>query len=162
MKNIFLLIVLGLMACQEKEEEELSLFVGTWKVSQMGKYQSAACSGDINDSEWRGLKGKGLTITLEIKKDGTGTQTITGPDPSVTTFVWYDVGESFCFNNGCYQYELTNNNKIFSINNKIEATCIDENYKITGSTSKKSCEQASTSNQWNPKECHKVKYNKET
>ena len=38
----------------------------------MVTYQSASCSGEVDDTEWRGLKGKGLTITLEIYDDGTG------------------------------------------------------------------------------------------
>ena len=52
----------------------------------MGTYQSASCSGDIDDTDWRGLKGKGLTITLEIYDDGTGKEIITGPNPNINTF----------------------------------------------------------------------------
>jgi len=40
MKNILLLLILGLLACEEKEEEDLSPFVGTWVVTEMGIYEN--------------------------------------------------------------------------------------------------------------------------
>ena len=91
MKKILFLLLFILNACEEKKSEEVSLFIGTWKVTEMGAYQSASCSGEIDDTEWRGSKGKGLTITLKIYDNGTGEEIITGPNANTKTFTWYDV-----------------------------------------------------------------------
>ncbi|SVE22296.1 uncharacterized protein METZ01_LOCUS475150, partial [marine metagenome] len=34
-----------LFACQEKKDENNSIFIGTWKVIEMGKYQISTCTG---------------------------------------------------------------------------------------------------------------------
>tara|TARA_B100000035_G_C20742596_1_gene440400 strand:- start:122 stop:559 length:438 start_codon:yes stop_codon:yes gene_type:complete len=143
------------------KEEDLSPFVGTWKVTEMGVYQISSCSGEVDDTEWRGLKGKGLTITLEINKDGTGVETITGPNPEVTTFAWYDVGETFCFKEDCYPYTMSNDKRSFHINIVSDPYCIDENFEITGHSNQRECESASSSNAWIPKKCQKIKYKKQ-
>ena len=72
MKKIILLLSMILFACQEKKDENNSIFIGTWKVVEMGKYQISTCTGTIDDDEFRGFKGKGGTISLEIRDDGTG------------------------------------------------------------------------------------------
>ena len=132
MKKLFLFFVLGFLACQKEDDEDLSPFVGTWTVTEKGIYQVADCSGEIDDIEWRGMKGKGVSITLEINKDGTGTETITGPEPSVTTFLWYDVGITFCFGDICSSYTMTNNQQSFFVDRTIDPYCIDEDYEANG------------------------------
>ncbi|MBC8345078.1 MAG: hypothetical protein ISR82_04460 [Candidatus Marinimicrobia bacterium] len=161
MRKILLLLILGLLACSEKEDEELSPFVGTWVVTEMGIYEISDCKGEIDDTEWRGLKGKGFTITLELKKDGTGIETITGPGAKVTTFTWYDAGGTICIIDQCNPYDMPNNQLSFHIDQVKDPYCIDENYAVTGHTSKRDCENASTGNEWFPKECHKIKYKKQ-
>ena len=106
MKKLLILLLLLFTSCEEKKDGEISKFVGTWVVTEMGTYQVATCSGEVDDTEWRGLKGKGLTITLQIYKDGTGKEVITGPEPSTTILTWYDIGETFCFGGDCYNYCL--------------------------------------------------------
>ena len=64
MKKFLLFLLLGLLACQKEDDEDLSPFVGTWTVTEKGIYQAADCSGEIDDIEWRGMKGKGVTISL--------------------------------------------------------------------------------------------------
>ena len=162
MKKIFFLLTFFLLTCQDKEDEEVSPFVGTWKVIEMGQYAVATCSGEIDDSIWRGAKGKGLTITMELRKDGTGTETITGPDAKVTNFAWYHQGETLCLIDDCFAYEMPFNELSFFINTKEEAFCMDEDYNVTGHASQRDCEAASTSNEWHPEECHKIRYKKES
>lgn len=161
MKKLLFLLLFCLNACEEKKSGEMSLFIGTWKVTEMGTYQSAKCSGEIDDTEWRGLKGKGLTITLEIYDDDTGKEIITGPNANTTTFTWYDVGDTFCFSGDCYKYEMAPNNNSFFVNVEEESYCLDENYEVTADTSERECVSASTSNQWFPPKCHKTKYKKQ-
>ena len=161
MKKLLFILIFILSSCEEKESEEKSLFVGTWKVTEMGTYESASCSGEIDDTEWRGLKGKGLTITLEIYDDGTGKEIITGPNANTKIFTWYDVGETFCFSGNCFKYEMASSNKSFFVNVEEESYCLDEDYNITGDTSEKECIDSSTGNQWYPPKCHKTKYKKE-
>ena len=161
MKKLLLLSLFIFIACEEKNTEEKSLFIGTWKVTEMGTYQSASCSGDIDDTEWRGLKGKGVTITLEIYDDGTGKEIITGPNAIINAFTWYDIGETFCFSGDCFKYEMAPSNKSFFVNMEEEAYCINEEYEITGAKSEKECMDSSTGNEWFPPRCHKTKYKKE-
>ena len=72
MKKYLLFLSFILFACEGEKDENSSIFIGTWKVIEMGKYQVSTCSGTINDDEFRGFKGKGGSITLEIRGDGTG------------------------------------------------------------------------------------------
>ena len=60
MKNILLLLILGLLACEEKEEEDLSPFVGTWEISNLGEYANANCSGALDYSGWAFVQALGL------------------------------------------------------------------------------------------------------
>jgi len=161
MKKLLLILVFVLMACEEKKDEELSPFIGTWAVTEKGVYQVSDCSGEVDDSEWRGLKSKGVTITIEIKKDGTGVETITGPDPKVTTFTWYNPGNTFCMKDDCFIYVMPNNQQSFYTNIIKDPYCIDENYKVTGHNTQRDCEDASTSNLWVKKKCHKTRYVKQ-
>ena len=55
---------------------------------------------------------------------------------------------------------MTNSQLSFHINKVKDPFCIDENYAVTGHTSKRDCENASTGNEWFPKECNKIKYKK--
>ena len=95
MKNNLLYLSLILFACQGEKDENTSIFIGAWKVIEMGKYQVSTCSGTINDDEFRGFKGKGGTIFLEIRDDGTGSEIITGPNESKTDFLWEEVSDLF-------------------------------------------------------------------
>jgi len=161
MKKIIILWLLILIACEEKKDEETSLFIGNWKVTEVGTYESALCTGEIDDTEWRGLKSKGVTITLEIYDNGTGKEIITGPDETTETFTWYDIGETFCFSGDCYKYEMAPSNKSFFVNVEDEAYCLDEDYKKTSDSSERSCIQSNSGNQWFPAKCHKTKYKKQ-
>ncbi len=161
MKKYLIIFALGIMACQKEDDEDDSPFVGTWKVIEMGQYAVATCSGEIDDTEWRGAKGKGISITMELRDDGTGTETITGPDAEVTNFAWYHQGETVCFLDGCYIYEMASNKLSFFVNTKEEAFCMDEDYNVTGHSSKRDCENANTSNEWHPETCSKVRYKKD-
>ena len=161
MKKILLLSLFIFIACEEKNTEEKSLFIGMWKVTEMGTYQSASCSGDIDDTEWRGLKGKGLTITLEIYDDGTGKEIITGPNANTNTFTWYDVGETFCYSGDCFKYDMAPDNKSFSVNVEEDSYCLNEDYEVTGDNSERECLDSSTGNEWFPPKCNKTKYKKE-
>ena len=161
MKKLLILLLLLFTSCEEKKDGEISKFVGTWVVTEMGTYQVATCSGEVDDTEWRGLKGKGLTITLQIYKDGTGKEVITGPEPSTTILTWYDIGETFCFGGECYNYEMDINNKSFSVNTVEDAYCIDEDYAVTNHITEKTCQDASTGNQWFPPKCHRTRYKKQ-
>ena len=79
--KLLFLITIFLFSCQDKKNEETSQFTGKWKLIEMGKYLVAGkCEGEIDDEEYRGLKSKGFTLTLEFKNDGTGIETTTGPD----------------------------------------------------------------------------------
>ena len=161
MKKIILLLSMRLFACEEKKDENNSIFIGTWKVVEMGKYQISSCTGTIDDDEFRGFKGKGGTISLEIRDDGTGSEIITGPDASKTDFIWEEVGELFCFKEYCLKYEMAPNNRSFKINMITEPYCLDEDNEVTEHTARRACEDASTSNQWVPKLCNMVRYKKE-
>ena len=161
MKKYLLFLSFILYACEGEKDENSSIFIGTWKVIEMGKYQVSTCSGTINDDEFRGFKGKGGSITLEIRGDGTGSEIITGPNESKTDFSWEEVSDLLCFKDACLKYEMAQNNRSFTVNFIEEAYCLDEDLEVTEHTTRKSCEDASTSNEWVPKICSMVRYKKE-
>ena len=161
MKKNLLFLSLILFACQGKKDENNSIFIGTWKVIEMGKYEVSTCSGTINEDEFRGFKGKGGAIFLEIRDDGTGSEIITGPNESKTDFLWEEVSDLLCFKDACLKYEMAQNNRSFKVNTVEEAYCLDEDLKITEHTTRKSCEDATTSNEWVPKVCSMIRYKKE-
>ena len=161
MKKYLLFLSFILFACEGEKDENSSIFIGTWKVIEMGKYQVSTCSGTINDDEFRGFKGKGGSITLEIRGDGTGSEIITGPNESKTDFSWEEVSDLLCFKDACLKYEMAQDNRSFKVNTVEEAYCLDEDIQVTEHTTRKSCEDASTSNEWVPKVCSMVRYKKE-
>ena len=161
MKKYLLFLSFILFACEGEKDENSSIFIGPWKVIEMGKYQVSTCSGTINDDEFRGFKGKGGSITLEIRGDGTGSEIITGPNESKTDFSWEEVSDLLCFKDACLKYEMAQNNRSFTVNIVEEAYCLDEDLEVTEHTRRNSCEDASTSNEWVPKICSIVRYKKE-
>ena len=56
---------------------------------------------------------------------------------------------------------MAQNNRSFKVNTVEEAYCLDEDIQVTEHTTRKSCEDASTSNEWVPKVCSMVRYKKE-
>ena len=161
MKKFVFIIYVLMLGCQDKKEEEASPLVGTWKLIEMGTYTvSGKCSGEVDDEEYRGLKSKGFTLTLELKKDGTGIQTVTGPDAGTENFTWSDFGQTICIKNDCVSYEMAPNELSFRLNKKVDAYCQDEDYNITIHDSKRACEEASTSNAWYPEQCDTERYRK--
>ena len=161
MKKVVFIVFLLMIGCQDKKEEEASPFAGTWQLIEMGKYKvPGKCSGEVDDEEYRGLKSKGFTLTIELKKNGTGIETRTGPEAGVENFSWTHVGETLCIKNECIPYEMTSNEQTFRINLQEAAYCLDEDYNVTVHDSKRSCENASTSNVWYPAQCFTERYRK--
>ena len=112
-KSLFLAIIF-IFSCQDKEDEETSQFVGKWKLIEMGKYLVAGkCDGEIDDEEYRGLKSKGFTLTLEFKNDGSGIETRTGPEAGTEVFTWTELGETICIKNSCVPFDMASNELSF-------------------------------------------------
>lgn len=162
MKNTILALLFIFISCQDKKDEESGSFVGKWNLIEMGTYKiSGKCSGEVDDEEYRGLKSKGFTLSLELKKDGSGIETRTGPEAGTETFTWSQLGQTLCIKNSCIPYDLAPNEQTFRINNKEDAYCIDEDFNVTGDNNKRACESASTSNEWIPELCTTERYRKE-
>lgn len=160
-KSLFLAIIF-IFSCQDKEDEETSQFVGKWKLIEMGKYLVAGkCEGEIDDEEYRGLKSKGFTLTLEFKNDGSGIETRTGPEAGNEVFTWAELGETICIKNSCVPFDMAPNELSFRVNFQEDAYCQDEDYNVTGDDNKRACENASTSNTWIPEQCNTERYRRE-
>ena len=102
-KSLFLAIIF-IFSCQDKEDEETSQFVGKWKLIEMGKYLVAGkCDGEIDDEEYRGLKSKGFTLTLEFKNDGSGIETRTGPEAGTEVFTWTELVKPYVLKIAAYR-----------------------------------------------------------
>ena len=67
----------------------------------------------------------------------------------------------FSAKDACLKYEMAQDNRSFKVNTVEEAYCLDEDIQVTEHTTRKSCEDASTSNEWVPKVCSMVRYKKE-
>ena len=63
MKNTILALLLILISCQDKKDEESGPLVGTWKLIEMGNYKvSGKCDGEVDDEEYRAVSYTHLTL----------------------------------------------------------------------------------------------------
>jgi len=74
MKKVLLLLIplLIFISCEdEKEEKEVSAFVGTWDVTFIGEYENSDCTGSLDSTDWAFAQAFGFSQTLTVNEDGT-------------------------------------------------------------------------------------------
>ena len=127
---IILPILILVMGCEEEAEESTieDIFVGTWSVTNLGKYANANCSGDIDYTEWGIVQAFGITINLNFKNDGTLDFTTTAFGMTETeTLTWTATEDELCIDDECINYTLSEDEKTLSIVFTEDAYCEDGN-----------------------------------
>ena len=158
MKKALLLLfpLMIFISCGDKEDEEVSTFVGTWNLTFMGEYENADCTGDLDSSNWALVHAFGFESSMTFDKDGTfevsisvlgNTQTETGTWSESSDGSLITEGGSISDGEGV----LSADGNSFSITIMEDAHCEDSNFEETSHTDLTSCQDAG--NDWNEANC---------
>ena len=155
MKKTLLLITLFLfVSCEDKENEEVSTFIGTWNVTFSGEYENADCTGDLDSSGWALAQAFGLEASITLDEDGTfelsfsvlgNTETETG--------TWDENDEgSLSVDGEDFSITMASDGNSFSMTDQEDAYCEDPyTYEETSHTDSTSCQDAG--NDWYEASC---------
>ena len=166
-KALLLLIPLMIfISCEdEKEDGDISAFVGTWDLTFMGEYENADCTGDLDSTLWAFAQAFGMSVTMTLNDDGTAemTTTVMGEtETGNTTWSESSDGTSLTINgeNGESQnVSMASDGNSFSVTAINPAYCVypftDEETSHTDSTS---C--ADAGNAWIEASCSYMEYTK--
>ena len=153
------------ISCGDKEDEEVSTFVGTWNLTFTGEYENADCTGDIDSSGWALAQAFGFEVSITFDEDGTvevsfsamgNTETETGTwsESSNGSLIMDDIadeGESI---------SLSVDGNTFSVTAPSDAYCEDEDgEELPEYTDQSSCQNAG--NDWYEASCTLSVYTKQ-
>jgi len=157
---IMLFSLLLAFSCEDLDDAEgINSLVGTWEMSNLGKYANADCSGTIDYSEWALVTAFGIKTTMEFTSDGKGTYSVSAfGETQDITVTWDESKSQICLMGvECHTYKV-NDNK-FTIDTQDEALCVDDNDEETSHTDQSSCEAAG--NNWEEAVCTQMEFTKE-
>ena len=167
MKKLLILLVplMIFISCEdEKEDEDVSTFVGTWDLTFAGDYENADCTGDLDSLDWAFAQAFGLSQTLTFDNDGTFelTMSMLGYSESLSgTWSENDDGSlSFDDDDMIGTFTLASDGNSISNTYMEEAFCEDPNtYEETSHSDSTSCQDAG--NDWYEASCYYSEYTKQ-
>lgn len=165
MKKLLILLVplMIFISCEdEKEDEDVSTFVGTWDLTFAGDYENSDCTGSLDSTDWAFSQVFGLSQTLTIDIDGTYEMTM--------SFIGYSLSESgtwsenadgtLSIDDGDLIATMASAGNLFSVTAMSEAYCEDPyTYEETSHTDSTSCQDAG--NDWLEASCLYSEYKKQ-
>ncbi|MBT4270043.1 MAG: hypothetical protein HOD91_01410 [Candidatus Marinimicrobia bacterium] len=156
-RTILLTALLAFMACEDKKDDEGSL-VGTWELSNSGKYANSNCSGDLDYSGWAFLVNFGVKGEMTFKSDGTGTFTISfGTEKEEVPITWDENKTQICLMGvECLPYKLDGDK--FTLDQAQDAYCENYDGEETSHESQSTCEAAG--NSWEEASCIQMEFTK--
>ena len=163
-KALLLLIPLMIfISCEdEKEDEDVSAFVGTWDLTFAGEYENADCTGDLDSTLWAFAQAFGMSVTMILDDDGTVEMTFSVMGETETeTGTWSENsdGTSLTINGESQNVSMASDGNSFSVTAINPAYCVypftDEETSHTDSTS---C--ADAGNAWIEASCSYMEYTK--
>ena len=164
-KALLLLIPLMIfISCEdEKEDEDVSAFVGTWDLTFASEYENADCTGDLDSTLWAFAQAFGMSVTMILDDDGTVEMTFSVMGETETeTGTWSENsdGTSLTINGESQNVSMASDGNSFSVTAINPAYCVypftDEETSHTDSTS---C--ADAGNAWIEASCSYMEYTKE-
>ena len=163
-KALLLLIPLMIfISCEdEKEDEDVSAFVGTWDLTFASEYENADCTGDLDSTLWALLQAFGMTATMTLNDDGTAEMTTTVMGETETeTGTWSENsdGTSLTINGESQNVSMASDGNSFSVTAMDDAYCEDSDGEETSYTDSTSCQAAG--NYWIEASCSYMEYTKE-
>ena len=154
------------ISCGDKEDEEISTFVGTWNLTFMGEYENANCTGDLDSSGWVLAQAFGIEASITFDEDGTAEITMTVFGITETeTGTWSESSDGSLIIDGADEeasVSLSVDGNTFSVTAPSDAYCEGENgEELLEYTDQSSCENASPDNTWYDEECLLSEYTKQ-
>ena len=163
-KALLLLIPLMIfISCEdEKEDEDVSAFVGTWDLTFASEYENADCTGDLDSTLWAFAQAFGMSVTMILDDDGTAemTTSIFG-ETETETGTWSENsdGTSLTINGESQNVSMASDGNSFSVTAMDDAYCEDSDGEETSYTDSTSCQAAG--NYWIEASCSYMEYTKE-
>ena len=164
MKKTLLLITLFLfVSCEDKENEEVSTFIGTWNVTFTGEYENADCTGDLDSSNWVLAQAFGMEASITFDEDGTVEMSFSALGNTETeTGTWSENDDGSLSIDGKDGYAtLAADGNSFSVTAPSDAYCVDDDgeWYLSEYADQGSCEDAG--NEWNEATCMYSEYTKQ-
>ena len=163
MKKTLLLITLFLfVSCEDKENEEVSTFIGTWNVTFSGEYENADCTGDLDSSNWVLAQAFGMEASITFDEDGTVEMSFSALGNTETeTGTWSENDDGSLSIDGKDGYAtLAADGNSFSVTAPSDAYCEDaDGEELPEYTDQSSCENAG--NDWYEASCTLSEYTKQ-
>ena len=165
MKKALLLLfpLMIFISCGDKEDKEISSFVGTWDLTFMGEYENADCTGGLDSTNWDFVQAFGMSVTMTLNDDGTAEMTTTVMGETETeTGTWSENsdGTSLTINGESQNVSMASDGNSFSATAMDDAYCEDSyTYEETSSTDSTSCQAAG--NYWIDASCLYMEYTKQ-
>ena len=161
MKKIIIIILTSLLAffsCEDNKNDDSSL-IGTWELSNLGEYANEDCTGEVDNTGWAWAQAFGMKVTMTIKSGGTGTYSATiGTETQDVPITWDENKTQICLMGiECLTYKLSGDS--FSLDQRAEAYCEDDDGDETNHTTKAACESAG--NEWFEASCTQMTFTKE-
>ncbi len=163
-KALLLLIPLMIfISCEdEKEDEDVSAFVGTWDLTFASEYENADCTGDLDSTLWAFAQVFGMSVTMILDDDGTVEMTFSVMGETETeTGTWSENsdGTSLTINGESQNVSMASDGNSFSVTAMDDAYCEDSDGEETSYTDSTSCQAAG--NYWIEASCSYMEYTKE-
>jgi hypothetical protein len=163
-KALLLLIPLMIfISCEdEKEDEDVSAFVGTWDLTFASEYENADCTGDLDSTLWAFAQAFGMSVTMILDDDGTVEMTFSVMGETETeTGTWSENsdGTSLTINGESQNVSMASDGNSFSVTAMDDAYCEDSDGEETSYTDSTSCQAAG--NYWIEASCSYMEYTKE-
>ncbi len=163
-KALLLLIPLMIfISCEdEKEDGDVSAFVGTWDLTFAGEYENADCTGDLDSTLWAFAQAFGMSVTMILDDDGTVEMTFSVMGETETeTGTWSENsdGTSLTINGESQNVSMASDGNSFSVTAMDDAYCEDSDGEETSYTDSTSCQAAG--NYWIEASCSYMEYTKE-
>ena len=166
MKKALLLLfpLMIFISCGDKEDEEVSAFLGTWNLTFAGEYENADCTGDIDSSGWALVQAFGVEASITFDEDGTFevSFSVLG-DTETETGTWSESSDGSLIMDGADEeasVSLSVDGNTFSVTAPSDAYCEDEDgEELPEYTDQSSCEDAG--NDWYEASCTLSEYTKQ-
>ncbi len=162
-KYILLLSLFISFSCEDNDDKDAegSELVGLWKMTNVGEYANANCTGDIDNSAFALMAAFGFEATMEFKTGGTGTYKVSAlGDVQQLPLTWDGSKSELCLAGmDCYQYRLEGNK--FNFDEKYEAYCenMQTGEELDQYGDKTSCNNSG--NYWNEATCNTNEFTKQ-
>ena len=151
------------ISCEdEKEDEDVSAFVGTWDLTFASEYENADCTGDLDSTLWAFAQVFGMSVTMILDDDGTVEMTFSVMGETETeTGTWSENsdGTSLTINGESQNVSMASDGNSFSVTAMDDAYCEDSDGEETSYTDSTSCQAAG--NYWIEASCSYMEYTKE-